>query len=65
MRERAGIQTSENLVNIGVNVVIVSEIGPNADRVLRTARIKIYKGEMISVKKLIQKLKESNYRIRG
>jgi predicted Fe-Mo cluster-binding NifX family protein len=54
-RGGAGIQAVEYLINKGVGSVIVPEMGPNAERVLRSASISVFQGEMISAKELIDK----------
>ena len=38
----AGIQTGQNVANLGVDAVITGNVGPNAFRVLDAARIRIY-----------------------
>ncbi|MHA1667800.1 MAG: NifB/NifX family molybdenum-iron cluster-binding protein [Candidatus Heimdallarchaeaceae archaeon] len=58
-RGGAGIQAVEFLVSKGVGAVIVPEVGPNADRVLRSSKVKIFQGTNISAKELIEKWKKN------
>ncbi|MBC7361685.1 MAG: NifB/NifX family molybdenum-iron cluster-binding protein [Candidatus Aminicenantes bacterium] len=41
----AGIQSAQLLLDKGVSVLITGQVGPNAQRVLESARIKIITGE--------------------
>jgi predicted Fe-Mo cluster-binding NifX family protein len=38
----AGIQTGQNVANLGVEAVITGNVGPNAFRVLNAANIKVF-----------------------
>lgn len=38
----AGIQTAQNIANLGVEAVITGNVGPNAIRTLNAANIKVY-----------------------
>ncbi len=38
----AGIQTGQNVANLGVEAVITGHVGPNAFRVLNAANIKVF-----------------------
>ncbi len=58
-RGGAGIQAVEFLISKEVNAVIIPELGPNADRVLRSANIEIFQGLDLSSKELIVKLKNN------
>ena len=58
-RGGAGIQAVEFLISKGVNVVIVPELGPNAERVLRSANIDIFQGLDLSSKELFEKWKNN------
>lgn len=59
-RGGAGIQAVEFLINKGVTSVITPEVGPNAERVLRSARIRIFQGENLPAKELIEKWKNNS-----
>ena len=58
-RGGAGVQTSELLVSKGVQSVIALELGPKADRVLRSSNVKIFQGNRLSVRELIEKWKKN------
>ena len=58
-RGGAGIQAVEFLISKGINTVIVPEVGPNAERVLRTADIDIFQGLDLSSKELFEKWKNN------
>lgn len=53
-RQGAGIQVSERLANIGINIVLTSNIGPHAFHVLSSSSIKIYSGASGSVKEAVE-----------
>jgi len=59
----AGIQTGQNIANLGVEAVITGNVGPNAFRTLNAAGVKIFLAEKQAVQKAIDlfragKLKE-------
>ena len=45
----AGIQTGQNIANLGVEAVITGNVGPNALKTLNAANIKIYLAEKQTV----------------
>ena len=59
-RGGAGIQAVEYLISKGVGSVIVPEMGPNAERVLRSANISVFQGENLPAKELIDKWKNKS-----
>ena len=61
-RGGAGIQAVEFLISKEVKAVIVPEIGPNADRVLRSANMDIFQGLDLTSKELIEKWKNNELR---
>ena len=63
VRGGAGIQAVEFLISKGVEAVIVPEVGPNADRILRSSNIDIFHGLDLSSKELIEKWKKNELRI--
>ncbi|MGM0367354.1 MAG: NifB/NifX family molybdenum-iron cluster-binding protein [Actinomycetota bacterium] len=54
----AGIQTGQMVANKGAKAVITGNVGPNAFRVLASAKLKVYSGVAGSVKDAIEKLKK-------
>ena len=58
-RGGAGILAVEFLISKGINAVVVPEVGPNAERVLRSANIDIFQGLDLSSKELIEKWKNN------
>ena len=54
----AGITSGQLMVDKGVKALITGNIGPNAMDVLEAANISIYRGESVSLKENIEKLKE-------
>ena len=61
----AGIQTGQNIANLGVEAVITGNVGPNAFKTLNAADIKIFLAEKQTVQDAIDsfkagKLKEVN-----
>ncbi len=61
-RGGAGIQAVEHLINKGVGSVIVPEMGPNAERVLRSVNISVFQGEHLPARELIEKWKNKSLR---
>lgn len=56
-RGGAGIQAVEYLISKGVKSVIIPEMGPNAERILRSANISVFQGENLPAKELVVKWK--------
>jgi len=61
----AGIQTGQNIANLGVEAVITGNVGPNAFKTLNTADVKIFLAEKETVHEALDlfkagKLKEIN-----
>ena len=61
----AGIQTGQNIANLGVEAVITGNVGPNAFKTLNVADVKIFLAEKQTVAEAIDsfkagKLKEVN-----
>jgi len=61
----AGIQTGQNIANLGIEAVITGNVGPNAFKTLNAADIKIFLAEKQTIQEAIDlfkagKLKEVN-----
>jgi len=61
----AGIQTGQNIANLGVEAVITGNVGPNAFKTLNAANVKIFLAEKQTFQEAIDsfkagKLKEVN-----
>jgi len=56
----AGIQTGQNIANIDVDAVITGNVGPNAIRTLRAARVKVFLAEKQTVQQAIDSFKAGN-----
>jgi len=61
----AGIQTGQNIANLGVDAVITGNIGPNAFKTLNASGVKIFLAETQTVQQALDsfkagKLKEVN-----
>jgi len=54
----AGIQTGQNIANLGVEAAITSNVGPNAFKTLNAAGIKVFIAEKQTVKEAIDLFKE-------
>jgi len=53
----AGIQTGQNIANLGVEAVITGNVGPNAFKTLNAARIRIFLGEKQTIQEAIDSFK--------
>jgi len=53
----AGIQTGQNIANLGVEAVITGNVGPNAFKTLNAANIKIFLAEKQTVAEAIDSFK--------
>ena len=53
----AGIQTGQNIANLGVDAVITGNVGPNAFKTLNAADIKIFLAEKQTVAEAIDSFK--------
>ncbi len=53
----AGIQTGQNISNLGVEAVITGNVGPNAFKILNAADIKIFLAEKQTVAEAIDAFK--------
>jgi predicted Fe-Mo cluster-binding NifX family protein len=53
----AGIQTGQNIANLGVEAVITGNVGPNAFKTLNAANIKIFLAEKQTVQDAIDLFK--------
>ncbi len=49
----AGIQTGQNVVNLGAEAVITGNIGPNAFKTLSTANVKVYLSKAKTIQEAI------------
>ncbi|MBP8912839.1 MAG: NifB/NifX family molybdenum-iron cluster-binding protein [Phycisphaerae bacterium] len=54
----AGIQTAQNIANLGVEAVITGNVGPNAFRVLNAANIKVFLAAQQTVEQAVAAFKE-------
>lgn len=53
----AGIQTGQNIANLGVEAVITGNVGPNAFKTLNAANVKIFLAEKQAVAEAIDSFK--------
>lgn len=53
----AGIQTGQNVANLGAEAVITGNIGPNAFRTLSAADVKVYLSQAKTVQQAVEDLK--------
>jgi predicted Fe-Mo cluster-binding NifX family protein len=54
----AGIQAAQTVANIGVNVVITGNVGPNSFNVLSASGIKIVTGASGNIREAVEKYKK-------
>ncbi len=59
-RGGAGVQAVEFIIKQGVKAVIVPQLGPNADRALKTSGITIFQGSKEPIKKLVEMWKSGS-----
>lgn len=53
----AGIQTAQNVVNLGAEAVITGNVGPNAIRTLSAGGVKVFLAEAASVQEAVELFK--------
>ena len=53
----AGIQTGQNIANLGVEAVITGNVGPNAFKTLNAANVKVFLAEKQTVQQAINSYK--------
>ena len=53
----AGIQTGQNIANLGVEAVITGNVGPNAFKTLRAANVKVFLTEKQTVAEAVESFK--------
>ena len=58
LAQGAGIQTGQNVVNLGAEAVITGNIGPNAFKTLSAANIKIFLSKAKTIQEAIGSFKE-------
>jgi len=58
----AGIQTGQNIANLGVDAVITGNVGPNAFKTLSAAGVKIFLAEKQTVAEAIEAFKADKLR---
>jgi predicted Fe-Mo cluster-binding NifX family protein len=56
----AGIQTGQNIANLGVEAVITGNVGPNAFQTLSAAGVRIFLAEKQTVQEAIESFKTGN-----
>lgn len=56
----AGIQTGQNIANLGVEAVITGNVGPNAFKTLNAAGVKIFLAEKQTVAEAVESFKAGN-----
>jgi len=54
----AGIQTGQNIANLGVEAVITGNVGPNAFKTLNAANVKIFLAQKQTVQEALESFKE-------
>ena len=58
LAQGAGIQTGQNIANLGVEAVITGNVGPNAFKTLAAAQIRVFLGSGKAVDQMIIDLKQ-------
>ena len=53
----AGIQTGRNIANLGADIVITGNVGPNAFKTLTAAKVKVFLAEKQTVQEAIDSYK--------
>ena len=53
----AGIQTGQNIANLGADAVITGNVGPNAFKTLNAAAVKIFLAEKQTVQEAVESFK--------
>ena len=56
----AGIQTGQNIANLGADAVITGNVGPNAFKTLNAAGVKIFLAEKQTVQEAVDSFKAGN-----
>ena len=54
LAQGAGIQTGQNVVNLGAEAVITGNIGPNAYKTLSKANVKVYLSEIKTIQEAVE-----------
>jgi predicted Fe-Mo cluster-binding NifX family protein len=54
----AGIQTAQNIVNLGAQALITGNVGPNAFQTLNAANVDIYLSKAATIKQALDLFKE-------
>ena len=55
----AGIQTGQNIANLGVKAVITGNVGPNAFKTLNAANVRVFLSEASTAQGVLELFKES------
>ncbi len=55
----AGVAAAQQVVNENVDIVVTGNIGPNSERILSSANIKILKGKPITIEENIKQYKQN------
>jgi predicted Fe-Mo cluster-binding NifX family protein len=58
LSQGAGIQTGQNVANLGVEAVITGNVGPNAFRTLNAAKIKVFLSSQQTVEQAVTAFQE-------
>jgi len=57
LAQGAGIQTGQNVVNLGVEAVITGNVGPNAFKTLGAANVKVFLSKAKTIQETIESFK--------